>query len=110
MDAEAQGAPREPGGGAGGPMKGAGEPVPGGADTVAAVGGPEALKRAFAGGDGNAMAHFYRGEMNRLTVWRTRMDVTTNWAIIATIGLLSLSLKHPSADSILIFNLAAICV
>jgi uncharacterized membrane protein len=87
-----------------------GEPVPGGAETIAAAGGPEALERAFSGGDATAMAHFYRGEMNRLTTWRSRMDVTTNWAIIATIGLLSLSLKHPSADSILIFNLAALWV
>ena len=25
-----------------------------------------------------AMAHFYRGEMNRLTVWHVRLDTTTN--------------------------------
>ena len=67
-------------------------------------------RRGFAGGDATAMAHFYRGEMNRLTVWRTRMDVTTNWAVLATIGLLSLSLQHPSADSILLVNLATLWV
>lgn len=36
-----------------------------------------------------AVAHFYRGEMNRANVWRTRLDVTTNWAIISTAGFLS---------------------
>jgi len=94
----------------GGRGAGMGEPVPGGADTIDDAGGREALKRVFSSGDVTAMVHFYRGEMNRLTIWRTRMDVTTNWAIIVTIGLLSLSLKHPSADSILVFNLAALWV
>ncbi len=36
-----------------------------------------------------ALAHFYRGEMNRANVWRTRLDVTTNWAILTTAGFLS---------------------
>ena len=26
----------------------------------------------------NAMVHFYRGEMHRSQVWRTRLDTTTN--------------------------------
>ncbi len=29
------------------------------------------------------LAHFYRGEIYRSAVWRTRLDVTTNWAILA---------------------------
>jgi uncharacterized membrane protein len=33
------------------------------------------------------MAHLYRGEMHRMTVWRTRLDTTTHWAIILTTGL-----------------------
>jgi len=32
-----------------------------------------------------AMAHFYRGEMSRANTWRTRLDATTNWAVI-TVG------------------------
>lgn len=63
---------------------------------------------AFSGGDATAMAHFYRGEMNRLTVWRTRMDATTNWAIISTVGLLSFSFQNPLADAVFIVNLAAL--
>ena len=31
-----------------------------------------------------AMAHLYRGEVHRMTVWRQRLDVTTNWAILLT--------------------------
>ncbi len=38
-----------------------------------------------------AIAHFYRGEMNRANVWRTRLDVTTNWAIVTTAAFLSFS-------------------
>ncbi len=63
---------------------------------------------AFVGGDATAMAHFYRGEMNRLTIWRTRMDFTTNWAILATAGLLTFSFRNPLADAIFIVNLAAL--
>jgi Predicted integral membrane protein (DUF2270) len=33
-----------------------------------------------------ALAHLYRGEMYRSTVWRTRLDTTTNWSVV-TIGI-----------------------
>lgn len=58
------------------------------------------------GANATVMAHFYRGEMNRLTVWRTRMDVTTNWSIIATVGLLTFSFSHPLADATFLINIA----
>jgi len=41
-----------------------------------------------------AIAHFYRGEMNRANIWRTRLDVTTNWAIVTTAAFLSFSFGH----------------
>jgi len=31
-----------------------------------------------------AVSHYYRGEINRSNVWRSRLDVTTNWAIVTT--------------------------
>ncbi len=34
-----------------------------------------------------AMAHLYRAEMSRMTVWRQRLDTTSNWAIILTFGM-----------------------
>nr|WP_290668280.1 DUF2270 domain-containing protein [Ardenticatena sp.] len=37
----------------------------------------------------NAMVHFYRGEMERANVWRTRLDTTTNWAVVTTATMLS---------------------
>ena len=34
------------------------------------------------------IAHLYRGEMNRLTVYRQRLDITTNWSIMVIVGIL----------------------
>lgn len=31
----------------------------------------------------NILTHFYRGEVQRATEWRKRLDMTTNWSIIA---------------------------
>ncbi len=42
-----------------------------------------------------ALSHLYRGELYRSTIWRTRLDATTNWAVVTT-GL-ALSLSYSSA-------------
>lgn len=39
-----------------------------------------------------SVAHLYRGEMNRLTVWRQRLDVTINWAILLATALTTFTL------------------
>lgn len=38
-----------------------------------------------------ALAHLYRGEMYRSKIWRTRLDSTTNWAVVTTGIALSVS-------------------
>jgi len=43
-----------------------------------------------------ALSHFYRAEMHRSLVWRTRLDTTTNWAILATLAILTASLQNPA--------------
>ena len=43
----------------------------------------------------SAMVHFYRGEMHRSQVWRTRLDTTTNWAVVTTAGLISFAFSTP---------------
>ncbi|MCQ3975192.1 MAG: hypothetical protein DPW09_17255 [Anaerolineae bacterium] len=44
------------------------------------------------GGEFNtAMVHLYRGEITRSNVWRTRLDATTNWAVIVTGAAISVS-------------------
>jgi len=44
----------------------------------------------------SAVAHLYRGEMSRMTVWRQRLDITSNWAIILATALTTFTLG--SAD------------
>jgi uncharacterized membrane protein len=51
--------------------------------------------RAGEGAFHTAMAHLYRGEMHRMTVWRQRLDVTTNWAILMTGGMTTFALGSP---------------
>ncbi len=42
-----------------------------------------------------AVIHFYRGEMQRETVWRSRLDQTTYWAVFTTAAVLSFALHNP---------------
>lgn len=42
------------------------------------------------------MIHYYRGEMNRATVWRQRLDVTTNWAVAASAAMMTFMLGSAS--------------
>ncbi len=47
-----------------------------------------------------AIAHLYRGEVYRSTIWRTRLDTTTNWAVV-TLGIaLSIAFSSPGASPI----------
>ena len=46
----------------------------------------------------SALVHFYRGEMHRSQVWRTRLDTTTNWAVVTTAATISFTFgdaAHP---------------
>jgi uncharacterized membrane protein len=37
----------------------------------------------------DATAQFYRGEVDRMTAWRTRLDQTTNWAVVLMAAILT---------------------
>ena len=39
--------------------------------------------------------HLYRAEMHRMTVWRQRLDVTGNWAILLIVALTTFTLGTP---------------
>src|SRR4030088_1280054 len=60
----------------------------------AAAGAPP---RACSAAEIGAIAHLYRGEIYRSTVWRTRLDSTTNWAVVTT-GI-ALSATFSSAEA-----------
>ncbi len=38
------------------------------------------------------MVHFYRGELGRIMIWRQRLDVTTNWAIVGSTAMITFAL------------------
>jgi len=40
-------------------------------------------------GLGSVMAHFYRGEMSRVTTWRQRLDETTKWTVTVMAAILT---------------------
>ena len=45
-----------------------------------------------------AIAHLYRGEVYRSTVWRTRLDSSTNWAVVTTGIALSATYSNAQAS------------
>lgn len=57
--------------------------------------GPE-----FTAAEIGAFAHLYRGEVYRSTIWRTRLDNTTNWAVAALGIAMSASYAHPNASAL----------
>lgn len=44
---------------------------------------PTPQKEMFGAAEIGALAHLYRGEMYRSKIWRTRLDATTNWAVVS---------------------------
>jgi uncharacterized membrane protein len=55
-------------------------------------------KVRFDAAEMGAVAHLYRGEVYRSTVWRTRLDQTTNWAVVTTGLAMSLTFAGPYAS------------
>ncbi len=60
--------------------------------------GLESAATAFSSAEMGAVAHLYRGEVYRSTIWRTRLDNTTNWSVVTTGLALSLSYSSPEAS------------
>lgn len=52
----------------------------------------------FTAAEIGALAHLYRGEVYRSTVWRTRLDTTTNWSVVTLGVALSITFSSPSAS------------
>ena len=57
-----------------------------------------------------ALAHLYRGEVYRSTIWRTRLDNTTNWAVV-TLGIaLSITFSSREASPLPLLLAGVLCV
>jgi uncharacterized membrane protein len=61
-------------------------------------GAGQTVQVGFSAADIGALAHLYRGELYRSTVWRTRLDATTNWAVVATGIALSVTFSSAAAS------------
>jgi len=61
-------------------------------DASAALGQLGDESAANGPGFDGAIAHLYRGEMHRMTVWRQRLDVTSNWSILLVVALTTFTL------------------
>ncbi len=58
-----------------------------------------------------AMSHFYRGELGRIMVWRSRLDPTTNWAITSTSTIFTVAFSIESVPHIIFFfNIAIVTI
>ncbi|GGM12238.1 DUF2270 domain-containing protein [Deinococcus aerophilus] len=43
----------------------------------------------------NALIHLYRAEVGKMTAYRQRLDMTTNWSVVTSAGLASFALGDP---------------
>ena len=57
-----------------------------------------ARSEEFSAAEIGALAHLYRGEVYRSTVWRTRLDTTTNWSVVTLGVALSITFSSPGAS------------
>ena len=58
---------------------------------------------SFSGPEMGALAHLYRGEVYRSTIWRTRLDATTNWSVVSLGLALTISYQSPEASALPLF-------
>lgn len=55
--------------------------------------------------------HFYRGEVDRLTTWRSRLDQTTNWAVVVMAAILTwVFSSEGNPHYVLLIGMAAVAV
>ncbi len=50
----------------------------------------------------SAMIHFYRGEISRSNTWRSRLDNTTNWAVVTTAAVLTFAFSSVEHSHVVI--------
>ena len=62
----------------------------------------DALRKLSPAEFNTAIAHFYRGEVQRSNTWRTRLDNTTYWAVLTVAGALSFAFSSPNNPHFLI--------
>lgn len=51
-----------------------------------------------------AMVHFFRAEVHRANIWRTRLDTTTNWAVVSTGASLTIAFSQSGFHGVILMN------
>ncbi|MBB4658230.1 DUF2270 domain-containing protein [Parvularcula dongshanensis] len=62
----------------------------------------------FSSSEMGALAHLYRGEIYRSTIWRTRLDATTNWSVVSLGLALTISYASPEASAMPLLLVSAL--
>jgi len=57
-----------------------------------------------------ALAHLYRGEVYRSTIWRTRLDATTNWAVLTLGVAFSVTFSSHEASPLPLLLAGILCI
>jgi uncharacterized membrane protein len=72
--------------------------------------GPASVPHELDAASIGALAHLYRGEVYRSTIWRTRLDNTTNWAVV-TLGIaLSITFSSREASPLPLLLAGVLCI
>lgn len=58
----------------------------------------KSISRQLNAAEMGAIAHLYRGEVYRSTIWRTRLDTTTNWSVVTLGVALSIAFSSPESS------------
>jgi uncharacterized membrane protein len=57
-----------------------------------------------------AMVHFFRAEIQRANLWRTRLDTTTNWAVVATGASLTIAFAQSGFHGVILLNVLLVTI
>ena len=60
--------------------------------------GPATTRKPLDPAEMGVLAHLYRAEVYRSTIWRTRLDTTTNWSVVTLGVALSITYSSPQAS------------
>ena len=58
----------------------------------------------------SAMSHFFRAYIGRADIWRTRLDSTTNWAVVTTGAAISIAFSKHDPGAHLVIPLSSVLV
>ncbi len=57
-----------------------------------------------------AMVHYFRAEVQRANVWRTRLDTTTNWAVISTGAALTIAFAQSGFHGVILLDIFMVTI